>query len=347
MKVYPEKLGTELARKIAPVYTISGDEPLLVQESCDLVRSALRKAEYTERDLFHVEGNFDWEQVLFSANSMSLFAQRKILELRMPSGKPGDKGAAALVSYTESIPSDTVMLIVLPKLDASSQRAKWFKALESAGVFVQVWPIELAQMPRWIDERFRKAGLSASREAALALIERVEGNLLAAIQEIERLRLVKTDKRVGLNDILEAVADTSRYDVFSLLDAAVGQDELRTLKIVRGLQMEGTEILYVTAMIARELRTLAAIAAMIESGQSLDAAMASSRIWPKRRAIVGRYIRQHRLTGILSLLAEVSRIDKMIKGIGRGDPWSAVTDLALSLAGRPPIEPPRGQASPG
>lgn len=337
MKVYPEKLGAELARNIAPIYIISGDEPLLVQEAGDQVRAALRKAGYTERDLFHVEGNFDWEQVLFSANSMSLFAEQKILELRIPSGKPGDKGAAALASYIENIPSDTVMLLMLPRVDAQSQRTKWFKALESAGVFVQVWPIAVGQMPRWINDRFKKAGLSASREAVEALVDRIEGNLLAAIQEIERLRLINTDGKIGLGDIIEGVADSSRYDVFSLLDAAVNQDHSRTLKIVRGLQLEGTEILYVTAMLARELRSLASMAAQISEGQAVDAVMNSARVWQKRKPLVTRCLRSKNLKQLLALQARVSRIDKMVKGIGRGDPWSELTDVVMSLAGKPPV----------
>jgi len=338
VKIYPEKLAGELGRGIAPIYLVSGDEPLLVQESCDLVRKALRDGGYTERDLFHVEGNFDWEQVLFSANSMSLFAEQKILELRMPSAKPGDKGGAALTAFAESPPQDTVILLVMGKLDAQSQRAKWFKAVESAGVFVQVWPIDVDRMPRWINERFKRCGLTASREAVDALVDRIEGNLLAAIQEIERLRLVCSDNRIGLNDIVEGVADSSRYDVFALIDAAVGQDHLRTLKIVKGLQIEGTEILYITAMLARELRSLAAMASKLGEGQSVDAAISSSRVWPKRKAIVARCLRSHRLESLLQLQSEVSRIDKMVKGIGRGDPWIVLTDVMLALAGRPAMK---------
>lgn len=336
MKVYPDKLAAELARGILPVYIVSGDEPLLVQESCDLIRVTLREAGYSERDLFHVEGNFDWDRVLFSANSMSLFAEQKILELRIPGGKPGDKGAA-LSTYAANTPDGTVMLLVLPKLDAATQRTKWFKALEGAGAFVQVWPIDVVQMPRWINERFRRAGLSASREAVEALVDRIEGNLLAAIQEIERLRLVKADGKVGLGDILDGVADSSRYDVFSLIDAAVGQDHLRTLKIVRGLQLEGTELLYVTAMLARELRGLASMASKVRQGQAVDAAVQAARVWPKRKSIVVKCLRRHPLQEILGLQAQVSRIDKMVKGIGEGDPWTELTDVMLTLAGRSPF----------
>jgi DNA polymerase-3 subunit delta len=335
LKLPADKLAGSLDRDLAPLYLVSGDEPLLVQESCDLIRSKLRDSGYSERDLFHVEGSFDWEQVLFSANSMSLFAEQKILEIRMPSGKPGDKGAAALKDYIEHMPDDTVMLLVLPRLDASTQKTKWFKALESAGVFVQVWPVSLGQMPRWLSGRFSRAGLKAEREAVEALIDRIEGNLLAAIQEIERLKLLSSDGTIRLKDIVEGVADSSRYDLFAFIDAAVEQDATRTLKIAQGLRMEGAEILYVTAMLAREVRSLSAMAAKIESGQSVDSAIQAGRVWQKRKPMVQRCLRVHRLSDFLDMEKRIAEVDKMVKGLAQGDPWNTLTGIALSLAGRP------------
>lgn len=340
MKVPAEKLGGELGRKILPVYLVSGDEPLLVQEATDQVRAALRAAGYTERELFHAEGSFDWEEVLFSANSMSLFAEQKILEIRMPSGKPGDKGAKALKEYAANLPEGTTMILVLPRLDQSSQRSQWFKALESAGVFVQVWPISLAQMPRWLGDRCRKAGLKVDREAIEALIDRVEGNLLAAIQEIERLSLISGDERIGFNQVTEGVADSSRYDVFGLIDAAVGQDRARTLKVVQGLRTEGTEVLYVTSMLARELRLLASMAARVEGGASVDSAVSAGKVWPKRKGIVSKCLKSRRLDEMLALQRQVGHIDRLVKGIGQGDPWDELTDIVLALAGAPPISSP-------
>lgn len=339
MKVLPDKLAEDLGRRIAPIYVVSGDEPLLVQESCDLIRASLRKAGYTERDLFHVEGdNFDWGQVLFSAASMSLFAERKILELRMPSGKPGNDGAAALAGYAEHSPSDTVMLLVLPRVDARTQKLKWFKALESAAVFVQVWPKDIKEMPRWINDRLKRAGLTASREAVNALVDRTEGNLLAAIQEIQRLKLLSERGTVEISDIVDGVADSSRYDVFELIDAAVNQEYQRALKIIRVLELEGTAILYINTMLAAELRSLASMASLIEQGRSVGDAVASARVFYKRKTLVTNYLRQHRLAQILPLQTQISRIDKMAKGIGTGDPWILLTDVVLSLAGKPVIE---------
>lgn len=334
MKVYADRLPGELKKGLAPLYVVSGDEPLLVQEACDLIRATLRENGFTEREVFNAEGSFDWEDVLFSANSMSLFAERRILEIRVPGGKPGDKGASALKTYTEKLPDDAVMLLVLPRVDAASQRTKWFKAIEAAGVFVQVWPISMGDMPKWIAERFRRAGLEADRDAIDAMVERTEGNLLAAIQEIERLRLIATDRKVTLQTIVDGVADSSRYDVFSLIDAAVNQDPRRTLKIISGLQVEGEEVLYITAMLARELRALAAMASQVAGGKSIDAAIGSAHVWPKRKGMVNKCLRARSLGELLEAERGVARVDQMVKGIGTGEPWAELTDVLLILAGQ-------------
>ena len=272
MKVYPDKIEAALQRSIASIYIVSGDEPLLVQETCDLIRLGLKNAGYVERELFHVEAGFDWQQVLFSANSMSLFAEQKLLEIRMRSASPGDKGIEVLKSFVADPAEGTVMMLVLPRLDQNAQRTKWFKTIEQAGVFVQVWPIELKAMPNWINNRFRKAGLNATRDAVTAMVQRIEGNLLAAVQEIERLKLSSVDGKVDIQQVQEGVADNSRYDVFTLLDAAVGGNPVRTLKVARGLQLEGAEMLYILAMLSRELRDLAMMADELNSG-SLDSAL--------------------------------------------------------------------------
>ncbi|MEX2326767.1 MAG: DNA polymerase III subunit delta, partial [Pseudomonadales bacterium] len=215
---------------------------------------------------------------------------------------------------------------------------------DSAGVFVQVWPIGVAELPRWLSERFRRAGLNADREAIDALIDRIEGNLLAAIQEIERLRLVSDSDRIGLAQIVEGVADSSRYDVFSLIDAAVGQDYSRTLKIIQGLKLEGAEPLFVVNMLARELRSLVGMAVAIEKGSPADKAIAAARVWPKRKTLVARCLRAHQSKTLLGLQRDVGRIDRLIKGIGKGEPWTELTDLVLALAGRPVFQVSRAHS---
>lgn len=332
VKVYANKLEAELKRSVSPLYIVSGDEPLLVQETCDLIRSCLRQAGYLERELFHVDAGFDWQQVLFSANSMSLFAEQKIIEIRLQSASPGDKGIAVLKSFAESPPDGTVMMLVAPRLEARTLKAKWFQTIERAGTFVQLWPIELREMPNWINSRFRKAGLTATRDAVDAMVQRIEGNLLAAVQEIERLKLSSIDGKVDLQQVQDGVADNSRYDVFALVDAAVGGDPVRTLKVVRGLHLEGAEMLYIVAMLSRELRGLVMMAEELKAG-SLDSALKKGRIWSRRKGLVSRCLRGHGSEEFLELLARTASIDAMVKGASQGDPWDELTCVTLQLAG--------------
>ncbi len=322
-----------MGKSVVPVYIVSGDEPLLVQESCDTIRAHLKSMGYTERELFHIDSAFDWEQVLFSANSMSLFAEQKLLELRLPGGKPGDKGARALQAYIQNPQEGTTMLLVLPKLDAGSQRSKWFKSLDSAGIFVQVWPIDIKQLPRWINDRFKIAGLRASREAVFALTDRIEGNLLAAVQEIERLRLIAPGDQVDLDLIIEGVSDSARYDVFGLIDAAVGQEPARSAKMIQGLRAESNDILFVCAMLARELRNLISMAQAVVNGQRIDSVLQSNRVWAKRKTAVGKCLQKRTTSDLEGCLRRLGKIDRQVKGIAKGDPWDELESLILSLAG--------------
>jgi DNA polymerase-3 subunit delta len=332
VKVYPDKLQAHLKKSISPIYVVSGDEPLLIQETCDLLRKHLHSAGFTERELFHAEASFDWQEVLFCANSLSLFSEQKLIEIRMSSTTPGESGKAALKSFLDGPPEGTVLLLVMPRLDQKVQKAKWFVPLEKAGVLVQIWPIDVKNLPSWIGNRFRKVGLNASREAIQVMADRIEGNLLAAAQEIERLGLVSKDGKIETRDVLEGVADSSRYDVFGLIDAAVGGDATRTMKIIQGLQLEGEAILYIVAMLGRELRGLATMASVMSSG-SLDAALKKGRVWQNRKNLVSTCLRGHSASQFRGLLARVSEIDNMVKGIKIGNPWEELTSVMLELAG--------------
>ncbi len=333
MKIYADKLARNLKEGIKPIYVVSGDEPLLVQEACDSIRGTLRQRGYTERDLFHVDGSFDWQQLLYSAGSMSLFAEKKIIELRMPTGKPGDKGAKALKSYVENIPEQTVLLIIAGKLERATQSSKWFKALDSVGASVQVWPIAVNQLPAWLNDRIRQAGMSASREAVQALVDKVEGNLLAAVQEIERIRLISGEGPIDLNQVLEEVSDSSRFTLFALLDAALSGDAARTCRVIQGLHSEGTEILQIVGLLGRELRSLSGMAAQVSAGKSVQTVMQASWVWSNRKSIIGAALQRHDSTGLNRLITRLASLDKMVKGLESGDPWDELTGILLHLAG--------------
>ena len=337
MKLYPEKLHHYLKEQAAKpttrCYIISGDEPLLIQESCDLVRHALRQQGYTERELFHAEEGFKWQEVLYSANSMSLFAEKKLIEVRMSSRSPGDAGRALLVSLVEELNEATALLLVMPRIDAATQKTKWFKSIERVGVFMQVWPIEAKQFPDWLQRRFKREGLEVTREALLAMARRTEGNLLAAVQEIERLKLISPDKHIDLEEVTDGVADSARYDVFKLIDASLAGQSPRVVRMIQGLRLEGTAEMYVNVMLARELRLLETMATAMDQGQTVQEVLRRGRVWDKRKQAVSRCLDRHGAQSLRRLQLMTGKIDRVIKGLEPGDAWREITNLLLGLAG--------------
>lgn len=335
MKVYPDKLTGDLKSNLRPLYIVSGDEPLLVQEVCDLIRQSLKNRGFTERELFHAEANFDWTSLLYSAGSMSLFAEQKLLEVRLPGGKPGDKGSKALLELVDQLNDETVLMLVMPRATPEIQRTKWFKSLESAGALIQVWPIEGRDLPRWLEGRFRHAGLKVTREAAQLMAERIEGNLLAAVQEIERLRLSVENQQVDVQHVVEGVADSARYDVFKLIDAALAGNAARCVRMTSGLKAEGVEMIFIISMLARELRSLELIKSGLVAGESRQSLLGKARVWKNRQDLVMRCLDRHDLKTVRELAIAVGRVDRMVKGIQPGDPWLELENILLGLAGVP------------
>jgi len=331
MKIYPEKLAAELKKGLARVYLISGDEPLLRQEVCDQIRADARSAGFVERDLFHVEPGFDWQELHYSANSLSLFADKKLIEVRLNAAKQPEKAAKALLDLA-SVGEDLVVLLSLPKADASVQKSKWFKALEAVGVLVQVWPIESKDLPRWIESRFKGKGFRIARDAVLALSARVEGNLLAAVQEVDRLILSAPATEISLEMVQATVGDHARYDVYQWLDAALAGKAGRCLRVLNGLQAEGTEVLLVTGVLTRELRTLIGIKAQAQAG-TLEAALQSARIWPKRKALISRVIQRLSLDELQVIHGAVRAVDTIVKGVEPGEPWDVMANISMRLSG--------------
>lgn len=338
MKLSPAQLGKHLQGPLAPVYVVSGDEHLLCQEACDAIRAACRQQDFSERQVLNVEAGFDWGQLIEAGASLSLFAERRLLELRIPNGKPGDKGTAALLDYLARPAEDTVLLISLPKLDGNTQKTKWAKALIDGKQvqFVQIWPVDAAQLPQWIRQRLSQAGLAADQEAVELIAARVEGNLLAAVQEIEKLKLLAEGGQVTAATVQAAVADSARYDVFGLIDAVLlGQPE-HVLRMLDGLRGEGVEPLFIMTMLAREVRQLANIALQYSQGIPLDRAFSQARppVWDKRRPLVSKALQRHEVSGWQKLLMSAQLIDEQIKGQAAGDPWASLANLCLQISGR-------------
>ncbi|MHB0765414.1 DNA polymerase III subunit delta [Stutzerimonas sp. NM35] len=338
MKLSPAQLGKHLQGPLAPVYVVSGDEHLLCQEACDAIRTACRQQDFSERQVLNVETGFDWGQLVEAGASLSLFAEKRLLELRIPNGKPGDKGAAALIDYLTRPAEDTVLLISLPKLDGNTQKTKWAKALIDGKQvqFLQIWPVDATQLPQWIRQRLSQAGLAADQEAVELITARVEGNLLAAVQEIEKLKLLAEAGQITAATVQAAVADSARYDVFGLIDAALQGQPEHVLRMLDGLRGEGVEPLFIMTMLAREVRQLANIALLYSQGVPLDRAFSQARppVWDKRRPLVSKALQRHDASGWQRLLMSAQLIDEQIKGQAEGDPWVGLSDLCLQLSGR-------------
>lgn len=330
MRLRADQIEKHAAQGLAPVYLISGDETLLVQECADAIRAACRQHGFSERQVFHVDNSFDWQTLLDETAAMSLFADRKLIELRMPNGKPGDAGTKALESYCANTNADTVLLIICNKLDSSATRAKWHKAVDTCGVTVPIWPIEPAQLPRWIEQRLRSRGLSASGDAIQILAERVQGNLLACAQEIEKLQLY-TDANVIDADIVNAtVADNARFDIFNLADQALLGNTPQALRALAGLRGEGEEPPVILWSLTKELRTLHKCAEALEQGQTIERALDSGGVWDKRKPLVRAAVQRLSRKRIENLLRLSQQIDAAIKGSG-DNPWLLLDRLLLGM----------------
>ncbi|WP_259759111.1 DNA polymerase III subunit delta [Pseudomonas sp. GCEP-101] len=338
MKLNPGQLAKHLQGNLAPVYVVSGDEPLLCQEACDAIRAACRQRDFGERQVFNAEANFDWGQLLEAGASLSLFAEKRLIELRLPSGKPGDKGAAILQEYLQRPPEDTVLLVSLPKLDGSTQKTKWAKALidGDAAQFIQIWPIDVHQLPQWIRQRLSQAGLAASQDAVDLIAARVEGNLLAAAQEIEKLKLLADGQQIDADTVQAAVADSARFDVFGLIDAALNGEAAHCLRMLEGLRGEGVEPPVILWALAREIRVLASLAQQFSQGVPLDKAFSQARppIWDKRRPLMSKALQRHTAPRWNQMLQDAQLIDAQIKGQAVGNVWNSLARLALLVAGQ-------------
>lgn len=336
MKLPFARLDAQLAKSLAPVYLLAGDEPLQKMEAADAIRAAAQKQGFSERQVIDVEAGFDWSQLEGEAAAMSLFAERKIIDLRLPSGKPGRDGSRAIVNYLAHPPEDNLLLIQTGKLDRGAMNSAWVKAIDKAGVVMQIWDLNPADTLKLVAERLGRAGFQADRDAARLLTERVEGNLLAAVQEIEKLRLIREPGPLSVEDVAAAVADSARYTPFELADAALLGDARRALKILRGLEGEGVHPNVILWGLARDVRVLADYSALQTHGHSPQAAMQG--VWKNRQSMLHRAVRRLDADGWAGLLRHCARIDRIAKGIGEGNVWDELLQLTLALAGQPLLE---------
>ncbi|AKH70816.1 DNA polymerase III, delta subunit [Spongiibacter sp. IMCC21906] len=334
MRLRPEQLSAHLQKPLQAAYLVTGDELLLTQEACDKIRQSCRQQGIEEREVLEVERGFDWNQLLSAGSSMSLFADRKLIELRLGGGKMDQKSSAALQEFLTQSDGSNILLVSCGRLDSRSMNAKWVKALDGAGAVIQVWPVERRQLSQWISQRMQDRGMQADSVAIELLADRVEGNLLAADQEIEKLRVLVGERPINADIVASAVASSARYDVFKLIDAALAGNAAQALQMYSSLSAEGSEEIPMLGAISRELRTLYQCATAIEQGNGIERVLENHRVWDKRKGLYKRCLSKHNVSSLAKLLQLAGRIDPALKGQSAENGPLLMTELVATLAGK-------------
>jgi len=336
MQLRPEALDGHLAKGLAPLYVITSDEHLLALEAADKIRRAARAQGYSERDVLTVERNFKWGELLAANQAMSLFGDRKLIELRIPGGKPGKDGSAALQNYAKDLNPDNLTLITLPKLDWQTAKAAWVGSLQQAAVYVEIPNVERAQLPAWIGMRLSSQQQSADRQGLDFIADRVEGNLLAAHQEIQKLGLLYEPGKLSFEQVQDAVLNVARYDVFKLSEAMLAGDPARLVRMLEGLKGEGEALPLVLWAVSEEIRTLLKLKSGMAQGRPLGALLKEYRIWGPRERMMEPALRRVSLPTLEAAMQEAAQVDRMVKGLRAkrfaGDAWDAMLQLALRVA---------------
>lgn len=331
MKLALRTLDASLKKGLAPLYVIHGPEALAALEASDRIRDAARAAGYTEREVFTAEPGADWGKLAASASNLSLFASLRLYEVRIPTGKPGVEGSKAIVAYTSKLPDDTVTLVFLPELDWQQLKSTWFEALDAAGQVIEAKPVSRDELPEWLGSRLARQKQKASPETLEWLADRVEGNLLAARQEVEKLGLLLPEGEVSLDAIREAVTDVARFERDALLQAIHDGDRAKVARIVDSLEAEGEPLPLLLWQLSEELRLMMTISAGQRPRRFLP---------PERQQALAKTARKHDAASFGRELLRAHRIDRMIKGVETGDPWDSVLEMSLGLAGSPVLRSP-------
>ena len=336
MQLRYDALDTHLGKSLASLYVIASDEHLLALEAADKIRRSARANGYTEREVLVVERSFKWGELIAANQSQSLFGDKKLIELRIPTGKPGKDGGQALQDYAAKLSPDNLTIISLPKLDWATQKAAWVGALQQAAVYIDIPLVERAQLPGWIGNRLAAQQQSADRPCLDFIADRVEGNLLAAHQEIQKLALLYPAGKLSFEQVQDAVLNVARYDVFKLNEAMLSGDVARLTRMLEGLKGEGEALPLVLWAVTEEIRTLLKLKSGMAQGKAVGALLKEYRIWGPRERLMEPALRRVSLASLEQALQEAALIDRMVKGLRArafaGDPWDALLQLGLKLA---------------
>ncbi len=331
MNIKPAQLSQQLKKSIAPIYRVSGDEPFQVQECADLIRAAAKSAGFSEVQKFHIEAGFDWQQVVAGAASMSLFGDKQLLDAQLVVAKPGKEGSAALTEYCESAGPDTVLLLQTGKLDAGTRKQKWSQQIDRVGISIDVYPLRPRELSQWIEARFKQGGYQCERGVVPLLAEYVEGNMLAASQEIEKLQLLCEPGELSLEQVRVAITDSARYDPFDFVDTALQGNSTRLVRMLDGLRQEGVNENQILWMMTDKLRKLVALKEAQATGGDEQSALQG--LWNTQQSMVRQAANRLSIEQANQILSDVCRLDWVAKGQAKGDVWNEILALALRVAG--------------
>jgi DNA polymerase III subunit delta len=336
MQLKPDQLVTALNKQLAPIYLIHGDEPLQAGEAADQIRLAARKAGFNSREVFEADAGFDWQQLLAEAGSLSIFTDKKIIDLRLPSGKPGTEGGKAIQQYCQHLPDDTILLISSGKIAKSSQNSRWFQVLEKVAVILPVYPLQGIDLINWLQRRSQNKGMQIEQDALRLLASRIEGNLLAAAQELEKLYILHGHTPVSRQILEDEVADSARFDVFILLDTLLNARANRAIKILHGLRAEGVVAPVVLWALSKEIRLLYQIKNEIQKGTRIGEAFTLHKVWgDKRKQSFSQAIKRLSIADLEAMLLLCAKADWQIKGQAKGDSWESLFTVCMRFCALP------------
>ena len=329
MRIHPANLSQHLQKQLLTFYTVYGEESLLAIEAADLIRTKAHMNGYIEREVFTIDSQFKKSDLLLKSNSLSLFGEQRLIDIRVPSGKPGKEGGEAIEDYCCSLPPDTLTLVTLPKIDKQGKTTKWFKALENMGPMISVSLVELNQLPDWISQRLIIQNQKTDPDTLQFFAEKVEGNLLAANQEIKKLALLYPPGTLSFTQIKDAVLEVARYDIFKLSDAMVAGEIARFILVLRGLQGEGTTVPHILAILTAQIRSLIIIRKGLDSGKPYTQLIKEAKVWGDRQKIMENAAKRVGLKLLVQALLHAAKIDKISKGVAKGNAWDELEQLGL------------------
>jgi len=334
MNIKPEQLQNNLSSQLASIYFVFGAEILLVEQSLSLIKESAKANGYSERFRFDIDGNFSWDSIFSLISSPSLFAERRIIECRLTTGKIGVKGSKALTELAESLPDDILLVIYSGKLDMAQQKSKWFKALEGIGVVIQHWEVQSNQLVGWISNNMSQLGLNSNNDVANAIAYCTEGNLLATMQEIQKLKIAYPDGNIDLQEYLNQIDQQSQYSVFGMIDSALQGDSEKVNKIFNSLVEDATPPVILITSLYREIKNLVTMAIELKTNQTIETVLRNHRVWQKRKPLISNALKKHSYQKLQKLLLTLGRIDRSIKGMDNLNVYDELQGVVTSLSGK-------------